>query len=196
MPVNAETEFDSSILNPASCNLVSGLMKQGIVYSFNKHLQIVKINYLSQEGFDRLKTELRDLTINGRRDIAQQIAEARAHGDLSENAEYEAAKEAQAHLEKRIAELETIMSNARVIDEKNLETDKVYLLTKVTILNKKVNKKMVYTIVSAQEADFKENKISNDSPIGAALMGCKVGETVKVKVPAGIIELEILNIER
>jgi transcription elongation factor GreA len=156
----------------------------------------VKINYLSQEGFDKIKAELRELTINGRRDIAQQIAEARSHGDLSENAEYEAAKEAQSHLEKRIAELELIMATARVIDDKNLENDKVYLLSKVTILNKKLNKQMVYTIVSAQEADFKENKISSDSPIGAALMGKKVGETVIVKVPAGNLELEIINIER
>jgi transcription elongation factor GreA len=156
----------------------------------------VKINYLSQEGFDKIKAELRELTINGRREIAQQIAEARSHGDLSENAEYEAAKEAQSHLEKRIAELELIMSTARVIDDKNLENDKVYLLSKVTILNKKMNKTMVYTIVSAQEADFKENKISSDSPIGAALMGKKVGDTVTVKVPAGNLELEIINIER
>ncbi len=156
----------------------------------------MKINYLSQEGFDKIKAELRELTINGRRDIAQQIAEARSHGDLSENAEYEAAKEAQSHLEKRIAELELIMATARVIDDKNLENDKVYLLSKVTILNKKLNKQMVYTIVSAQEADFKENKISSDSPIGAALMGKKVGETVIVKVPAGNLELEIINIER
>jgi len=156
----------------------------------------VKINYLSQEGFDKIKAELRELTINGRREIAQQIAEARSHGDLSENAEYEAAKEAQSHLEKRIAELELIMATARVIDDKNLENDKVYLLSKVTILNKKLNKQMVYTIVSAQEADFKENKISSDSPIGAALMGKKVGETVIVKVPAGNLELEIINIER
>lgn len=156
----------------------------------------MKINYLSQEGFDKIKAELRELTINGRREIAQQIAEARSHGDLSENAEYEAAKEAQSHLEKRIAELELIMATARVIDDKNLENDKVYLLSKVTILNKKLNKQMVYTIVSAQEADFKENKISSDSPIGAALMGKKVGETVIVKVPAGNLELEIINIER
>lgn len=156
----------------------------------------MKINYLSQEGFEKLRSELRDLTVNGRRDIAQQIAEARSHGDLSENAEYEAAKEAQSHLEKRIAELEAILSSSRIIDDKNLDTDKVYLLSKVTILNKKVNKKMEYTIVSAQEADFKQNKISSDSPIGAALMGRKVGETVMVTVPAGKLELEIVSIER
>ncbi len=156
----------------------------------------MKINYLSQEGFDKLKTELRELTISGRKEIAQQIAEARSHGDLSENAEYEAAKEAQSHLEKRIAELENILANSRVIDERNLDNDKVYLLSKVTILNKKMNREMVYTIVSAQEADFNENKISSDSPIGAALMGKAKGDSVKVKVPAGMLELEILNIER
>lgn len=156
----------------------------------------MKINYLSQEGFDKLRSELRELTVTGRREIAQQIAEARSHGDLSENAEYEAAKEAQAHLEKRIAELEEILSTSRVIDEKNLDNDKVYLLSKVTILNKKINKKMEYTIVSAQEADFKKNKISSDSPIGSALLGRKAGDTVLVNVPAGKIELEILAIER
>lgn len=156
----------------------------------------MKTNYLSQEGFDKIKAELRELTLNGRRDIAQQIAEARSHGDLSENAEYEAAKEAQSHLEKRIAELELILSSARVIDDKNLDNDKVYLLSKVTIQNKKLNKTMVYSIVSAQEADFKQNKISSESPIGAALMGKKVGDTVTVNVPAGNLELEIINIER
>lgn len=171
-------------------------MVQGLVYYVQPDIKVVKINYLSQEGFDKLKAELRDLTINGRKEIAAQIAEARSHGDLSENAEYEAAKEAQSHLEKRIAELEHILANSRVIDEKNLDNDKVYLLSKVTILNKKVNKKMEYTIVSAQEANFAENKISSDSPIGAALMGREKGETVKVKVPAGLLELEILNIER
>jgi len=154
----------------------------------------VKINYLSQEGFDKIKAELRELTINGRRDIAQQIAEARSHGDLSENAEYEAAKEAQSHLEKRIAELELIMATARVIDDKNLENDKVYLLSKVTILNKKLNKQMVYTIVSAQEADFKENKISSDSPIGAALMGKKVGEEAEIQAPNGKVTFIIEQI--
>jgi transcription elongation factor GreA len=159
-------------------------------------IKVVKINYLSQEGFDKLKTELRELTISGRKEIAIQIAEARSHGDLSENAEYEAAKEAQSHLEKRIAELENILANSRVIDERNLDNDKVYLLSKVTILNKSMKKEMIYTIVSAQEADFKENKISSDSPIGAALMGKAKGDVVKVKVPAGMLELEILNIER
>ncbi len=156
----------------------------------------MKPTYLSQEGFDRLSEELRDLKTRGRRDVALKIDEARSHGDLSENAEYEAAKEAQAMLEKRIAELEHALSSARVLDEKNLDNSKVYILSTVTAKNRKTGKSMRYTMVSAQEADFEQNKISVDSPIGAAFMGKVVGEVVAVKVPAGTIEFEILNIER
>lgn len=156
----------------------------------------MKTTYLSQEGFDRLTEELRDLKTRGRRDIAAKIDEARSHGDLSENSEYEAAKEAQAHLEKRISELENAMSNARVLDEKTVDTSKVYILSTVTVLNKRSGKEMKYTMVSAQEADFNLNRISIDSPIGAALLGKAIGEVVSVKAPAGIIEFEIKNIER
>jgi transcription elongation factor GreA len=156
----------------------------------------LKTTYLSQEGFDRLTEELRDLKTRGRRDIAAKIDEARSHGDLSENSEYEAAKEAQAHLEKRIAELENAMSNARVLDEKTVDTSKVYILSTVTVLNKRSGKEMKYTMVSAQEADFNLNRISIDSPIGAALLGKSVGDVVSVKAPAGIIEFEIKHIER
>jgi transcription elongation factor GreA len=156
----------------------------------------VKVNYLSEEGFRKLENELKELKGNGRKDIANQIAEARAKGDLSENAEYDAAKEAQGYLEKRIAELENTLAQSRILDNKNIDTSKVYILSTVTILNKKVNKEMKYTIVSPQEADFKEKKISVDSPIGQALMGNKVGDIVEVDVPAGKLELEILNIER
>lgn len=156
----------------------------------------MKTTYLSQEGFDRLTEELRDLKTRGRRDIAAKIDEARSHGDLSENSEYEAAKEAQAHLEKRIAELEHAMSNARVLDEKTVDTSKVYILSTVTVLNKRSGKEMKYTLVSAQEADFNLNRISIDSPIGAALLGKSVGDVVAVKAPAGIIEFEIKHIER
>lgn len=123
------------------------------------------------------------------------IAEARAKGDLSENAEYDAAKEAQGHMEDRITKLEDILANARIIDAKDLDLSKVRVLTKVTILNKKMNKEMQYTLVSANEADFKKGKISVDSPIGKALLGREVGETVEVKVPAGILQLEIKKIE-
>lgn len=156
----------------------------------------MKINYLSQEGFDRLNDELRDLKTRGRREIAAKIDEARSHGDLSENAEYEAAKEEQAYMEKRIAELENAMAHARVLDDKNVDTSKVTILSTVTVLNKKTSKQMKYTLVSAHEADFNLGKISVDSPIGSSLIGTSVGESVQVKVPAGLLELEIINIER
>lgn len=156
----------------------------------------MKVNYLSQEGFDKLTQELRQLKTEGRKQIAQDIDEARSKGDLSENAEYDAAKEAQGLLEKRIAELEGALANARVIDDKNIDNSKVYILSTVTILNKKTNKEMSYTLVSKQEADFAAGKISVESPIGSALLGKEVGESVKVKVPAGLLELEIRKIER
>ena len=153
------------------------------------------VQYLSQEGYDKLDSELKDLKSRGRREIAAEIAEARAKGDLSENAEYDAAKEAQGHMEDRITKLEDILANARIIDAKDLDLTKVRILTKVTILNKKMNKEMKYTLVSANEADFAKGKISVDSPIGKALLGKEIGETVEVKVPAGLLELEIKNIE-
>jgi transcription elongation factor GreA len=156
----------------------------------------MKKNYLSKEGYEKLDNELKDLKIRGRKEIAQEIAEARAKGDLSENAEYDAAKEAQGHLEKRIAELENTLATSTIIDEKDINTSKAYLLSTVTILNKKTEKEMKYTLVSKDEADFKQGKISVDSPIGKAILGTEVGDTVKVKVPAGLLELEIVNIER
>ena len=154
-----------------------------------------KIQYLSQEGYDKLDQELRDLKTRGRREIAEDIAEARAKGDLSENAEYDAAKEAQGHMETRITQLEDILANARVLDANDLDLTKVRVLTKVTILNKKMNKEMKYTLVSPNEADFAKAKISVDSPIGAALLGKEIGDVVMVTVPAGTLELEILKIE-
>lgn len=155
-----------------------------------------EVTYLSQEGYDSLKQELHELKTKGRKEIAEAIQEAREKGDLSENAEYDAAKEAQGMLEKKIAELEAIYAVAKVIDTTNLDNSQVYLLSKVTVLNKKVNKKVTYQVVSPKEADFKLGKISSQSPIGKALMGSKVGETVQAKVPAGIIEFEILDINR
>jgi len=156
----------------------------------------VKVNYLSKEGYDNLKAELRDLVTRGRKDIARQINEARSHGDLSENAEYDAAKEAQGKMEARISELEKIISKSRVLDGKNIDNSKVYVLSTVTIFNRKSKKEMKYTLVSKDEADFNKGKISVDSPIGKAMMGRQVGDVVKVKVPAGMLELEIRNIER
>ncbi len=156
----------------------------------------MKVNYLSKEGYDKLKEELRDLVTRGRREIASQIDEARSHGDLSENAEYDAAKEAQGKMESRISELGKIIANSRILDGKNIDNSKVYVLSTVTILNKKTQKEMKYTLVSKDEADFNKGKISVDSPIGKALMGREVGDNVNVKVPAGTLELEIQNIER
>lgn len=153
-------------------------------------------NYLSRDGYEKLEAELRDLKTRGRKKIAEEIAEARAKGDLSENAEYDAAKEAQGMLEKRIAELENALANARILDEKDINTDKAYLLSTVTIYNHKVEREVKYTLVSKDEANFKENKISVDSPIGQAILGSEVGETVEVDVPAGKLKLEIKNIER
>ncbi|WP_103663819.1 transcription elongation factor GreA [Gracilimonas amylolytica] len=154
-----------------------------------------KVQYLTQEGYDKLDAELKDLKTRGRREIAEEIAEARAKGDLSENAEYDAAKEAQGHLEDRITKLEDALANARVLDKKDLDLSKVRVLTTVTILNKKMNKEMKYTIVSPNEADFAAGKISIESPIGKALLGREQGEVVEVDVPAGKLELEILKIE-
>jgi|TARA_R100000005_G_C4983159_1_gene192288 transcription elongation factor GreA len=154
-----------------------------------------KVQYLTQEGYDKLDAELKDLKTRGRREIAEEIAEARAKGDLSENAEYDAAKEAQGHMEDRITKLEDALANARVLDKTELDLSKVRVLTTVTILNKNVGKEMKYTLVSANEADFAAGKISVDSPIGKALMGLEIGETVEVEVPAGKLELEVKNIE-
>lgn len=157
---------------------------------------VVEKNYLSREGYEELEAELKDLKGRGRREIAEEIAEARAKGDLSENAEYDAAKEAQGMLEKRIAELENALANARILDEEDINTDKAYLLSTITIYNHNVDKEVKYTLVSKDEADFKENKISVDSPIGQAVLGSEIGDLVEVEVPAGKLKLEIKNIER
>lgn len=154
-----------------------------------------KVQYLTQEGYDKLDAELKDLKTRGRREIAEEISEARAKGDLSENAEYDAAKEAQGHLEDRITKLEDALANARVLDKKDLDLSKVRVLTTVTILNKKMDKEMKYTLVSPNEADFAAGKISIESPIGKALLGREVGEEVEVEVPAGKLTLKVLKIE-
>ncbi|MCG2589425.1 transcription elongation factor GreA [Rhodohalobacter sulfatireducens] len=156
----------------------------------------MKKNYLSKEGYEKLDKELRDLKTRGRKEIAQEIAEARAKGDLSENAEYDAAKEAQGHLETKIAKLENTLATSTIIEKDDIDTSKAYLLSTVTILNKNTDKEMKYTLVSKDEADFKQGKISVDSPIGQAILGTEVGEEITVDVPVGTLELEILNIER
>ncbi|MDC3071347.1 transcription elongation factor GreA [Bacteroidota bacterium] len=150
--------------------------------------------YLSKEGMEKLKDELNYLKSTERPKIINQIAEARDKGDLSENAEYDAAKEAQGLLEARIARLENELSKSRVLDEKNIDLSTAKLLTTVEIENIQSKQKMSYTLVSESEADLKNKKISISSPIGSGLMGKKVGEIVDISVPSGIIKFKILDI--
>ncbi len=149
---------------------------------------------MSQEGYDNLKQEIEHLKMVERPRISKQIAEARDKGDLSENAEYDAAKEAQGLLELKISKLEESLANSRILDTSKLDLSKVGILSTVKVLNKKVNKEMVYTIVAEKEANLKEGKISIKSPIGKGLVGKKVGEVAEVTVPAGVIPFEILEI--
>lgn len=152
------------------------------------------INYLTQEGYDHLKHELDHLKTNGRQDAAKAIAEAREKGDLSENAEYHAAKDAQGMLEMKINDLEKKLMNVRIIDESTIDTSQVVLLTSVKLLNHKTKKELNYKIVSEAEADLKVGKISVNSPIGHGLLGKKVGEKAEIKTPAGNLIFEVLEI--
>ena len=152
------------------------------------------INYMTQEGFDALKEEIRQLERVERPSISAQIAEARDKGDLSENAEYDAAKEAQGLLELKIAKLKEVLATSRVLDTKNLDISKVNILSTVKLKNLKFNKEVSYTIVTENEADLKQGKISSLSPIGKAVLGRKIGEVVDVQVPAGLIQFEVLDI--
>ena len=155
-----------------------------------------KTTYLTAEGLQKLKEELQYARTTERQQIADAIAEARAQGDLSENAEYDAAKEAQGHLEARIAKLEETLASARVVDEGAVDTSRVRILSTVRVRNHKVNKEQTYTLVSAEEADFATGKISVDSPIGRGLLGKEEGDVIEIKVPAGRVKLEILEISR
>jgi transcription elongation factor GreA len=154
-----------------------------------------KISYYTKEGLDKLTNELATLKTKGRSDIAKQIAEARDKGDLSENAEYDAAKDAQGHLEAKIAQMEDILSNARLLDETKIDTSSVSILSKVTIKNKKNGVSVTYMLVSEEEADLKAGKISTQSPIGKGLLGKKKGDLARIKTPAGEMEFEIISIE-
>ena len=149
---------------------------------------------MTQQGYDNLVAEINELESVHRPEISRQIAEARDKGDLSENAEYDAAKEAQGLLEGKIAQLKTILSNARMIDESRLSTDSVQILNKVTIKNLKNGAQMAYTLVSDSEANLKQNKISINTPIAKGLMGKKVGDVVEVQTPGGIVSFEIVEI--
>jgi transcription elongation factor GreA len=151
--------------------------------------------YLSQEGYDDLKSELKKLKSVDRPSIIIQIAEARDKGDLSENAEYDAAKEAQGLLEARISKLENDVSNARVLDKTEMDISTVHLLTKVTIKNVSSSVEMTYAIVSESEADLASKKISVTSPIGKGLLGKSIGEVAEIQAPKGVLNFEIINIQ-
>lgn len=151
-------------------------------------------NYMTKEGYEKLKAELQEMKSIGRAEAAKAIAEAREKGDLSENAEYDAAKDAQGMLEAKISELDKIMADARIIDETQLDTSRVTILSTVRLMNKKVNKEISYTLVSKAESNLKEKKISVDSPIGQGLLGKEVGEMASISTPGGQIDFEILEI--
>jgi len=153
------------------------------------------IQYFTEEGLQKLKDELNHLKSVERPNVIQQIAEARDKGDLSENAEYDAAKEAQGHLEDRINKLEALSSNARVVDTSKLDVSSVRLLTKVTIKNIANSMQMTYSIVPEAEADLKAKKISVSSPIGKGLLGKVIGEIAEIQVPNGIMKFEVIKIE-
>jgi len=157
---------------------------------------MAEIKYYNEEGLNKLKDDLHKLITVDRPAASAQIAEARDKGDLSENAEYDAAKEAQGMLELKIAKLQDTIRNARVIDESKLDTTKAYILSHVTILNLKTKTKMKYTIAPEREADIKKGKISVDSPIAKGLLGKSVGDIVEIDVPAGKMSFEILEITR
>lgn len=152
--------------------------------------------YMTRERRLEIEEELQMLKGKGRREIAGKIAEARSHGDLSENADYDAAKDEQGLLELKISKLSNILAKSIIIDSKDFPDDKVYILSKVKIKNKKTGFEVEYLLVSPEEADFEKNKLSVDSPVGRALMGKKIGETAEVVVPAGKTEFEIVSISK
>jgi transcription elongation factor GreA len=152
-------------------------------------------NYVTKETFEKMKAELQHMKGVERPAASHAIAEAREKGDLKENAEYDAAKEAQGMLEAKIKHLEGVIANARILDENNIDTSKVSILTRVTLVNLNTKKNVTYKIVSEKEADLKQGKISVTSPIGHSLLGKTVGETVDVQVPAGVLKFKIEKIE-
>ncbi|SHE47601.1 transcription elongation factor GreA [Dysgonomonas macrotermitis] len=152
------------------------------------------VAYMTEEGYEKLKEEINLLETVERPKISKQIAEARDKGDLSENAEYDAAKEAQGILEAKIAQLKNLFASARLIDKNSIGTDSVQILNKVTIKNTKNNQQMTYTLVAESEANLKENKIAVNTPIAQGLLGKKVGEVAEIKVPNGIVSFEVVDI--
>lgn len=154
------------------------------------------VAYYTEEGLKKLKDELHDMKSVQRPRISEQIAEARDKGDLSENAEYDAAKEAQGILEMKISKMEAIVSNARLIDESHMDNSKVFILSKVLIKNPNNGMEIEYTLVAENEADLKLRKISIESPIGKGLLGKKVGDIAEIQTPGGVIHFEIISISR
>ena len=152
--------------------------------------------YLTRIGYEKLCNELESLKTTERRKISKAIAEARAQGDISENAEYDAAKDAQAHCEARIAELELKLANVRIIENENIPDDKVFIGATVTLRDLENKEEVKYTMVSSEEANYEENKLSIFSPVGKGLMGHRAGEEITIKVPAGTLRYKILKIER
>lgn len=155
---------------------------------------MMTIQYVTQEAFEQMKNELQHMKTVERLNASKAIAEAREKGDLKENAEYDAAKEAQGILESKIAQLESLLASSRVIDTSQIDTSKVSILTKVTITNTATKKQITYQLVSEKEADLKAQKISINSPIGQGLLGKKVGEEVEIAIPAGKLKFKIDNI--
>lgn len=155
-----------------------------------------QVTYYTEEGLKKLKDELHELETVQRPSISQQIADARDKGDLSENAEYDAAKEAQGLLEAKIAKLKEVISNARVIDDSEIDNSRVYILSTVKIKNIKNGAEMQYTLVAENEADLKEKKISVESPIGKGLLGKAVGEIADIQTPNGVMQFEVVDISR
>jgi transcription elongation factor GreA len=152
--------------------------------------------YLSRDGYEKLRQELEHLKTVKRREISRAIGEARAHGDLSENAEYDAAKDAQGHNEKRVAELEETLSRARLLEDENIPLDQVLIGATVKLLDMDSKEELEYTFVAEEESDFSLNKLSITSPVGSGLLGHKENEVVSVKVPAGILRYKIVKISR
>ena len=155
-----------------------------------------KKNILTYEGLKKLEDELQDLKVNQRREIAQKIKEAREQGDLSENAEYDAAKDEQREIEARIEQIEKILKNAEVVDEEEIDLDKINIGCKVRVLDVEYDEEEEYQLVGSSEASSLQNKISNESPFGQALIGAKVGDIVEVEAPAGVIKYKVLSIHR
>lgn len=155
-----------------------------------------QVTYYTEEGLKKLKEELHHMKTVQRPAISDQIAEARDKGDLSENAEYDAAKEAQGLLEMKISKLEGIIGNARIIDDSNIDSSRVFILSRVKIRNTANNMELEYTLVAENEADLKAKKISIDSPIGKGLLGKKAGEIADINTPNGVMKFEVLEINR